>query len=88
MLKEIKKEEIPQEVWNKLENSYSKDKFIKYYKASGMFGYKHTDYLMVLEEYEESDCIYCAGYVYNGAEPDFSEFGSFGLNKQRSERIW
>ena len=88
MLEEIKQEEIPQEVWNRIHDKSLKDKFIKYYKCDGIFGYQHTDYLLVIEEDEEPESVECYGFVYNGAEPDFSEFGSFGLNKLKSERIW
>lgn len=88
-IEEIKKGKIPTEVWNTLYPQFDKDKLIACYKSEGMFG-AEFDYLLILKEiyrknYEEYDCH---GYVYNGNHPECSEFGGFGLNKQKSERIW
>ncbi len=89
MLKILKLEELPQKVKELIEiNQIQSIESI--YSCEGMFGYKHTDYLIVIAEeiIEEDGSITCYGYVYNGACPEFSEFGQFGLNKERTERVW
>jgi len=88
MLEEIKKEEIPQEVLDKFHDSEFMTDAIKFYKCNSMFGTHHTDYLLVISENKNLDGFYCYGYVYNGNAPECSEFGSFGINKLRTKRIW
>ena len=82
-LKEITKAEIPEKVWNRIASIEVRDEFIGFYESDGMFG-SEPDYLLVLEITDRG--FY--GFVYNGNEPDFSEFGSFGVDKQRLIRTW
>lgn len=84
---EVEIEEIPEAILNEV-----CDKgifFMYFYKSEGMFGIK-PDYLFVISinETKIPGSIYCSGYVYNGNSPELSEFGSFGLNKQKTERVW
>lgn len=84
---EIKRSDIPQFVWD----NFTTDvilKFTTFYKSEGMFGVK-SDYLLIFEISEPyQNGIPCYGYVYNGNASDCSEFGNFGLNEQKTERIW
>ena len=82
-IKEINKSEIPEFVWERIATNDKKDIFEAFYKSEGMFGSK-SDYLLALNF--DGDRAY--GFVYNGNAPDFSEFGSFGLNESKTERIW
>ncbi|MBD3255146.1 MAG: hypothetical protein GF383_08630 [Candidatus Lokiarchaeota archaeon] len=72
------------EVANKYEHS-------RIYKSEPMFGGVRSDYLVVLKpevkapNHAEYDCY---GFVYNGKSPEHSEFGAFGLNLKKTERIW
>lgn len=85
MLKIVKisKKEIPEFVWKKFTTNIINDFGLAFYKSEGMFGIE-PDYLLVLKSEGEQHF----GYVYNGNAPECSEFGSFGLNKEKTERIW
>ena len=88
MLKIIKLEELPQKVKELIEINQIKS-IEAIYQCDGMFDINRIDYLIVMAEMEElPDSIRCYGYVYNGTCPEFSEFGHFGINKERTERVW
>lgn len=80
--------EIIKEIPEKLKRIIDGTNFKVIYKTEAMFDKNERDYLVIYEEEEHDDEIECYGYVYNGVEPAFSEFGSFGLNKSRTKRIW
>jgi len=81
MLKQIKKDQVPKEVWDGFETI---PHFFEFYETDGMFGIL-PDFLLIMEICE-NDRYY--GYVYNGNAPECSEFGSFGINKDKTARIW
>jgi len=42
-----------------------------------------------LKHYDEwGDYWFCQGFVENVLDPDCSEYGSFGLNKAKTKRVW
>lgn len=86
MIKSIKIEDVPQEILGYLHEPLPN--FVEVYEASGMFDPNNTDYLFVLEIFEEKHYWRCAGYVYNGTAPECSEWGGFGLNTHKTQRIW
>ena len=86
-IQEISKDLIPEVIWDKFASDISDD-FINFYISEGMFG-SLPDYLLIITEVMDIELGFqCYGYVYNGNEPAFSEFGSFGLNSDKTERIW
>lgn len=88
MLKIKEISEIPKFVLDNVNHVLSKDDFIAVYESEGMSGSK-PDYLLIIESYlDVENGFQCYGYVYNGNAPECSEFGSFGLNKDETERIW
>ena len=80
----INKSEIPEIVWDSIATHDKKDIFEAFYVSDGMFGFE-SDYLLVMKFVDRERCF---GFVYNGNAPEYSEFGSFGLNDSKTERIW
>ena len=42
----------------------------------------------LLEDDEWGEYWFCVGYVENVLDPECSEYGTFGLNKEKTCRIW
>jgi len=86
MLKSIEIQDIPEK---ELDNIPNNIEYKAIFQSKGMFDRTKTDYLFLIsEETAPEDTLRCFGYVYNGTAPDCSEFGYFGLNKDKSQRIW
>ena len=86
-IENISKGKVPQKVWNKFHGNDIIDEIQDCYLSEGMFG-AEFDYLLIMKSEIIQDSIKCYGYVYNGNEPMFSEFGSFGLSLDLGYRVW
>jgi len=88
VIKEVNLAEgIPTELKNILDD-LDKSNIKTIYQSEGMFNITDKDFLIVIKEEVIDEGLECFGYVYNGTEPNCSEFGYFGLNKDKTNRIW
>ncbi len=84
-IKSISINEIPEK---ELKDVPRDIEYISLYKSKGMFDKSKNDYLFIIESEDYNGGLRCFGYVYNGTAPECSEFGYFGLDTNKTERIW